>query len=154
MLAAFLLLTAGMAEVDPSAITQAVDEAMRKTLVKRCTSADDEILVCGAPRNTYRVDPVVMAIERELAEGPPRPALDASNTVAGSDCIGPRKCGDEVLPLVQLALAALRAATLAAKGEDWKDAFRSRPLEYQRYLEQQARARKRAKVEVTIGAKP
>ena len=153
MLGAILLLMADPAAIEPSAIPRAIDDAMRETTAKRCTSAEDEILVCGTPRQTYRVDPVVMAIERELAEGPPKPPLDASTTVAGSDCIGPRKCGDAVIPLVAVALAALKAAELAARGEDWKDAFRTRPPEYQRYLEQQARAKKRGKVQVSVGAK-
>ena len=154
MLGAILLLMADPAAIEPGALPQAMDEAMRETTAKRCSSTGDEILVCSTPRQTYRVDPVVMAIERELAEGPPKPALDASTTVAGSDCIGPRKCGDAVIPLVAVALATLKAAELAAKGEDWKDAFRNGPTRYQRYVDEQARAQKRGKVQVSVGAKP
>ena len=155
MLSAFLLLLAGPAHIEAPAIAQAVDEAMHATSGGACPSTvEGEILVCGEKRRTYRVDPVVLAIERAREKGPPKPPLDASTTVAGSDCIGPQKCGDAVLPLVKVALAALKAATLAAKGEDWKDGFRNGPTQYQRYLDEQQRAKARPKVKVTLGAKP
>ena len=154
LLGAFLLLMAESAQVEPGSIGQALDQAVRETSSNGCSSAEDEILVCSQPRKTYRVDPVVLAIERELEKGPPKRELDASTTVAGGNCIGPQKCGDAVLPLVQVALAALKAAQLAAKGEDWKDAFRNGPPRYQRYLEEQARAKARTKVKVTLGGKP
>jgi hypothetical protein len=154
MLAASLILLAqsGAVQIEPRAIDQAMDQAMSEGPAARCPARGDEILVCGSPKKSYRVDPVVLTIERDLAEGPPRRPLDASKTVAGSKCIGPQKCGDAVLPLVAVALAALKAATLAAKGEDWRGAFRSRSPEYQRYLEAQERLKKRSKVVVTIGS--
>ena len=156
LLAAFLAASSAgsdPARIEPGALSRAMDEAMDNPAGHACAPAgEDEILVCAEPRRKYRVDPVVLAIERESEKGPAKPPLDASTTTAGGDCIGPQKCGDAVLPLVKVALAALKAATLAAKGEDWKDAFRPRPPEYQRYLEEQARAKTRAKVQVTLGA--
>lgn len=141
------------AKVEPGTLSRAMGEAIRDGAGDACAPASEgEILVCSEPRRKYRVDPLVLAIERENEKGPAKPPLDASTTVAGGDCIGPQKCGDAVLPLVKVALAALKAATLAAKGEDWKDAFRASPPEYQRYLDEQTRAKKRAKVQVTVGA--
>ena len=156
MLDAILLMLAQAAgaPIEPGALPTAIEDAMRVASPHQCAASEDEILVCGSPRQTYRVDPVVLAIEREREKGPPKRELDASTTVAGGDCIGPQKCGDAVLPLVKVALAALKAATLAAKGEDWKDGFRNGPTQYQRYLDEQARAKKRTKIEVTVGAKP
>jgi hypothetical protein len=148
-----LLVQAEAIAVEPRALPQAMEDAMREAPGGRCASSGEEILVCSEPRKTYRVDPVVLAVERELQQGPAKKEVDVSKAHAGGDCIGPRKCGDAVLPLVMVALATLKAAKLAAEGEDWKQAFRSGPTEYQRYLDKQARAKKRPKVDVTLGAR-
>jgi hypothetical protein len=49
-----------------------------------------------------------------------------------------------------MALTALKAAELAAAGEDWRDAFRTRPDQYRLYQEEQARRAKKSGVSIGV----
>ena len=152
-IAAPLLIAAAAAPAIPSPAPQALGKALRESTRSDCGTPDPgDILVCAKPNGTYRVDPLILAIEGKSEEGPARRPLDASRTVAGSQCIGPQKCGSEILPLVAIALAALKAGELAAKGEDWKGAFRTEPPEYQRYSAEKARAKQRPRVKLVFGS--
>lgn len=110
-----------------------------------CTSNDPAaVVVCGRPGERYRIDPSVLEAMRAREAAPPQPdgSAEAAATVPG--CIGPQACGGAPLPLVGVALKTLEAATLAATGEDWREAFRTHEDEYRLYQQsQQRRARDR-----------
>ena len=102
-----------------------------------CTSRDaTEVVVCGRSQQRYRIDPDVLAATRAAEAPAPKPPLDATS---GNPCVGP-DCGGGTIPLVGIALTALKAAELAAQGDDWRDAFRMPPDQYQAY--QQSKSRK------------
>jgi hypothetical protein len=110
-----------------------------------CKDSDPtEVVVCGRSQQRYRIDPDMLAAIRAVEAPPPKPALDATN--AGG-CIGPN-CGGGTIPLVAMALTALKAAELAAEGDDWKEAFRTHPDQYQAY---QQSKKGRVSIGVTAG---
>ena len=112
------------------AITDAVPHA------ETCRSSDPaEVVVCARSKPRYRIDPDVLAATRAAEAPPPKPELDASKESAS---VGPN-CGGGTIPLVGMALAALKAAALAAQGDDWRDAFRMHPDQYQLYQGSRAR---------------
>jgi hypothetical protein len=103
------------------------------------------VIVCGRSRDPYRIDPSVLAASRAAEALPPKPPI--TGDVPEATCAGPTNCGGgSYVPLVGMALTALKAAELAADGDDWRDAFRTHSDEYQAY--QNAKARKGG---VTIG---
>lgn len=105
-----------------------------------CKSDDPaKIVVCGRSQQRYRIDPDVLAATRAAEAPPPKPALDAT---ADSACTGPN-CGGGTIPLVGMALTALKAVELAAEGDDWREAFRTRPDQYRAY--EDAKAKEKAK---------
>jgi len=83
-----------------------------------------------------------------VVAGPFKPLLDASTE---QSCVGP-DCGGATIPLVGMALVALKAAELAAQGDDWREAFRTRPDAYRAYQEAKAKEAKRARVSVGLSA--
>jgi hypothetical protein len=93
-----------------------------------------KIVVCGPSQQRYRIDPSVLAATRAAEAPPAKPALDAT---ADTSCIGPN-CGGGTIPLVGMALAAVRAVELAAQGDDWREAFRTRPDQYRAYEDAKA----------------
>jgi hypothetical protein len=133
--AAFLLLLAGLAgstgavaqdalpPVGPT-VASALREAVPGQTPDRCRSDDPTaVVVCGRSPHRYRIDPDVLAAVRSAEAPPPKPPVTADS--AQTACVGP-KCGTGgVIPLVAMALTALRAAELAAHGDDWRDAFRT-----------------------------
>ena len=95
-----------------------------------CKETDpNEVVVCGRSPQRYRIDPNVLAATRAAEAPPPKPSLDATNA---NPCVGPN-CGGATIPLVAMALTAIKAAELAADGDDWKEAFRTRPDQYKAY---------------------
>jgi hypothetical protein len=99
-----------------------------------CKSSDPHVLVvCGRPTRTYRIGPAVLQASRAAEAAPPKPTL--RDSAPESDCIGPQHCGGGTIPLVAMALTTVKAATLAAQGDDWRDAFRTHPDEYGVYEE-------------------
>ncbi|HEX5258636.1 MAG TPA: hypothetical protein VFW35_07635 [Sphingomicrobium sp.] len=115
---------------------------------KNCKSDDpDRVVVCGRSRHPYRIDPDVLAAERAVEAPPVRAPLTADD--AHMACIG-AQCGTGgVVPLVGMALTALKAAELAADGDDWRDAFRTHPDEYRAY--EQARSKPSTGAGVSVG---
>ena len=102
------------------------------------SSGPQEVLVCGRAARQYRIDPVVLATERRHEALPSKPPL-APDAAPDNSCVGPRHCGDAVIPLVGVALAAAKAAVLASQGDDWRDAFRTRADAYATYEEEKAK---------------
>lgn len=95
-----------------------------------CQSDDPKtVVVCGRSQQRYRIDPTVLEATRQAEALPPKTDLDA--TTVGS-CIGPN-CGGGTIPLVGMALTAVKAAVLASEGQDWREAFRTHPDQYQVY---------------------
>lgn len=113
-----------------------------------CASDPTAVVVCGRSQQKYRIDPNVLAVERAAEAPPPKPSLDASQQTA---CVGPN-CGGGTIPLVGMALTALKAAELAAAGDDWRDAFRTHPDQYRVYEEEKARQAKRPHVGIGVTA--
>ena len=112
-----------------------------------CKNTDPtEVLVCGKPAQPYRIDPAVLESQRAVEAPPPKPML--TDGAPGYDCVGPQHCGGGTLPLVAVALTAVKAAALAANGDDWRDAFRTHPDGYQAYEDAKA---KRPKVHIGFG---
>lgn len=115
---------------------------------RQCRSSDPEaVVVCGHSNDRYRIDPTVLATTRALEAPPPKPPLDAS---AVNPCTG-QACGGGTIPLVGMALTALKAAELAAAGDDWRDAFRTHPDAYLLYQQQKAKSGK-GRVSVGLSA--
>jgi hypothetical protein len=82
------------------------------------------VVVCGPSQQQYRIDPAVLAATRRAEALPPKLPVDAT---AADHCSGPNCGGGSYVPLVGMALTALKAVKLAADGDDWRDAFRTRP---------------------------
>lgn len=108
--------------------------------VDSCKTADPtEVVVCGQSQRRFRIDPAVLAATRAVEALPPKPPI--TGDVPEASCAGPTNCeGGSYVPLVGMALTALKAAELAADGDDWREAFRTRPDQYQAY--QGAKAKK------------
>lgn len=111
-----------------------------------CSSSDPaEVVVCGRSGSKYRIDPVVLAANRAAEAPPPKPELDATHAAG---CVGPN-CGGGTIPLVGMALTALKAAELAGNGDDWRDAFRTRPDAYSTY--EAAKEKRSGRPSVSLG---
>ena len=105
-----------------------------------------EVIICGSRPQRYRIDPDVLAATRAVHTPPLKPPLDASTA---DSCVGPN-CGGGMIPLVAMALTAIKAMALAAQGDDWRDAFRTHPDEYRAY--EQSKARKKGGISIGLSA--
>lgn len=128
----------------PTRLGQAIDAAKQPP---NCTSDSTEVVVCGRSSPRYRIDPNVLAATRAAEAPPPKPNLDASQPIS---CVGDHCGGGNYVPLVGMALTALKAAELAADGDDWREAFRTHPDQYQAY--QRAKDGKKGHVSIGITA--
>jgi hypothetical protein len=146
LLLTFALAASPVAAQDqPAAAAKALADALASPQRPGCTSSDPaEVVVCGRSQQKYRIDPDVLAASRTAEALPPKPQLDATATQA---CTG-ANCGGSYVPLVGMALTALKAAELAANGDDWRDAFRTRPDQYRVYQDEKA---KTARSHISIG---
>lgn len=129
----------------------AIAEALKSAEVgqdAKCKNDDPKtVVVCGRSQQRYRIDPDVLAATRAAEAPPPKPALDATTA---EQCTGPNCGGGTYVPLVAVALTALKAAELAADGDDWREAFRTRPDQYRLYQEQHAK-KGRVSIGITAG---
>jgi len=121
----------------------------------KCRSANgDEIVVCKHQGSPYRIDPKVLKAERARDALPPKPPVGTSQ-VADSGCVGGQGSGcmnGGVIPLVGVALAAVKAAELAAEGDDWRDAIRTHEDEYRLYKQAEERKSKERGVKIGVTA--
>lgn len=137
----FLLLASLLAVVVPSSVAAqpaAVQPTPRDERVSCDRTKTSEVVVCGRSKQPYRIDPSVLAANRAAEALPPKPPVTGDVPEVG--CAGPNCGGGSYVPLVGMALTGLRAAELAADGDDWREAFRTRPDEYRAY--EAARAKK------------
>jgi hypothetical protein len=148
-----------LAAVGVQEATQAVDTPdLAKVLettpadgVARCRSKDPaDIIVCGRPGERYRIDPNVLEAIRSAEAPPVQPPVTADSV--NSDCVGPQHCGGGTIPLVGMALTAVRAAAMAAEGDDWREAFRTRLDEYRAYQDARSRQHKGGRVSLGVSA--
>src|SRR4051794_15217628 len=129
---------------DPQAMAKALGKlrAERSSACKNDNPA--EVVVCGRSQQRFRIDPLVLAATRAAEAVPPKPTLDAT---APAPCTGSQCGGGSYVPLIPMALKALKAAELAANGDDWREAFRTKPDQYEAY---QADKAKRARISVGV----
>lgn len=136
----------GQASVPPGSMVTAPDKP-NSPATERCNSDDPStVVVCGRSQRRYRIDPFVLDATRKSEAPPAKPKLDATTAEA---CTGPN-CGGAVIPLVGMALTAVKAAVLASQGDDWREAFRTRPDQYRAYEDAKART-SRISIGVTVG---
>ena len=115
-------------------ISQALGQ-LTVQLADPCKSHNtQDVVVCGRSRRAYRIDPAVLASTRAAEAQPPKPPIERAST---APCVGPR-CGGATIPLVGMALTAVKAAALAAQGDDWREAFRTHPDQYEVYKQRKA----------------
>jgi len=144
---AFVLIAAGVAAADSPALTVRARECP--------DSSPGEVLVCGRKTQRYRIDPSVLQAEREHDAAPAKPPVTADAAPA-SGCVGGRgqSCtGAGAVPLVGMAMVALKAAELAVKGDDWRDAIRIHEDEYRLYKESEARKAEERKPRIGFGVR-
>ena len=121
-------------------------------LAGACESREPaEIVVCGRSRDPYRIDPSVLQAMRAREAVPDKPELGAGAALALPACVGPTACQGDFVPLVQVGLVGLEAAALAAKGEDWRQAFRTRQEEFELYKQAEQRRARERRVKVSFG---
>jgi hypothetical protein len=103
-----------------------------------CKSATPgELIVCGERgRSPYRLDATVLDSERlkEAAANNPSRVRDRSGSpnLCGT---GRNECGGGTIPLLQPALRVADAVVKAVEGDDWREAFRNGPSDYERYTQ-------------------
>src|SRR5438552_13022716 len=136
---------------DAQAIARALKDPASTTPPATCTSMDAKaVTVCGRRGERYRINPVVLATTREAEAPPPKPPL--GDGAPDSDCVGPQHCGGGTIPLVGMALASVKAAVLAVRGDDWRGAFRTHPDQYQLYEDAKAKEAKKPRISVGMRA--
>ncbi len=98
--------------------------------------------MCGQRGTSqYRIEPTVLQVirEKELAENPPHPSGPSAN--ADRCPMGVTNCtGGGTIDLIGPVMLIARSLVEAAKGEDWREPFRTRPDHYQ--VHEQAKARR------------
>jgi hypothetical protein len=121
--------------------------------LRQCSAANDDpnsrqIIVCAPRPQGYRIDPDVLAAKRMKKKGDPGQARNPHETFVDHSCatVGPMGCRGG--PVIDIATAAMTAATMvdkAAKGENVGKMWVTDPQrgEYQLYLD--ARREREAK---------
>ena len=126
-----------------------IDLHTRSASAECPAGTDKEVVVCGTrERSPYRLDETVLEAERSKeAANNPRVVQDRSG---GPEPCGTvrNECGGGAIPLLGPALRVATAIVDAANGDDWKQAFRNGPSDYERYEEAK---RKRAKGGISVG---
>jgi len=132
---------------DDQTVAKAIGKATAGSMAD-CKSDDpDTVVVCGRSQQRFRIDPTVLAATRRAEALPPKAPLDATGA---QPCTGSQCGGGDFVPLIPMALKALKAAELAIEGDDWREAFRTRPDQYQDYRAEQSKKGK-VSVRVTTG---
>ena len=149
---ALLIAMADPATAPPTAAPMVID-LMPAACPDDASEAD--VTVCAQRTPDYRIDPGVLAGHRAREPQPPEPTeRRRSELAAATSCHDlPSKCqGGGVIPLLSVALKTIDAATLAIKGEDWREAVRTGPDEYGAYQAQRRRSGVKIGVGVSAGA--
>ena len=154
---AFCLACFLAASAAPAAEPRVVIDVLAGPVPAGCEQADgDEIVVCAERGETdrYRIDPALMAVSRTL-EKPADRRKPGYQTVGTEQCKphGIELCpGQDTIPVTAIALKTIQVAALAAKGEDWREALRTRPDEYRLYRQAKAKqgSGKRVSVDLTV----
>jgi hypothetical protein len=96
--------------------------------------SDADVQVCAKRVPDFRIDPEILAGER-AKESPPVSEKDRVKAVMAPDCqMLPTKCqGSGVVPIVPVVLKTVQALAKAAKGEDWREPFRTGTDDYSVY---------------------
>lgn len=128
-------------------IAGAIEDAAAGALPKCSNDDPNAVVVCGRSQKLYRIDPLVLATTRAAEAPPPKPPIDATTA---EQCTGPDCGGGSYVPLVAVALTAVKAAELAAQGDDWRDAFRTRPDQYRVYQQEQAKQAKSRGISIGV----
>ena len=143
-----LILLMGMAAQAASA------EPLRIDILARPCRDDGQadVTVCARPRDDFRIDPDVLAGQR-AREALPVDTRSAQQRSQVADCTKELTAcqGGGVIPVLPGIVRAVTAGVLAAKGEDWRQAFRDRPDEYQAYQSQRAQRKARIRIGVSAG---
>ena len=121
-----------------------------KSAVGCPSGADGEVVVCGSKEPKYGPDADVTKAAEPAPLPPPAASPKRATTVQCGT--GGNLCDSGQIPVTAIALAGAKAVIQAIKGEDWKEVFRTRPDEYQRYLDAKNRRQARARVTVSGGA--
>jgi hypothetical protein len=116
----------------------------------QCKSRPGELLVCGQRGpSPYRIDPIVLDAERsEGAAANPSRVSDRSGAAQLCGTVQ-NECGGGTIPLLEPALRVAGAAVMALKGDDWREAFRNGPSDYDRYRQTK---QKRSGISVGVSA--
>lgn len=114
-------------------------------------AAPGDLVVCGERRPTpYRLDPTVLDAERsKAASNNPSRTQDRSGNAALCGTVR-NECSGGTIPLLEPALRVADAVAKAVQGDDWREAFRNGPSDYDRY-EEARRKRSRISVGVSVG---
>jgi hypothetical protein len=109
-----------------------------------------DVVVCGnRQRSPYRPDETVLDAQRsEDAANNPSRVQDRSGDTAMCGT-GRNECSGGMIPLLGPALRVATAIVDAATGQDWRQAFRNGPSDYDRY---QDAKRTRGKISIGISA--
>jgi hypothetical protein len=113
-----------------------------------CKAAEPgEVLVCGdRGPSPYRLDPTVLQADR-AKEAASNPARVQDRSASANLCGTVRnECSGGTIPLLGPALRVADAVVKATEGEDWREAFRNGPSDYERY-----EAAKRKKPSISVG---
>lgn len=109
--------------------------------------APGDVVVCGdRGPSPYRLDPTVLDAGR-AKERSTNPVRVQDRSASANLCGTVRdECGGGMIPILGPALRVADAVVKAVQGEDWREAFRNGPNDYERY--EQA---KRKKSGITLG---
>ncbi len=113
------------------------------------TASRGEVVVCGSrKRSPYRPDQTILDADnsKRAAANPPR-VQDRSGEANLCGTVR-NECGGGTIPLLEPALRVATALVDAVKGDDWREAFRNGPSDYDRYQEAK---RKRARGRISLG---
>jgi hypothetical protein len=149
-----VLIAAAAAAAQPAQGSSApgIGAALTAPVARTCKADHpDDVVVCGKPGQPYRIDPVVLEANRAANAKPPKQPVTA-DSVPTNSCIGGTACEGGLIPLVGMALVAAQAVSLAAHGDDWRDAIRTQPDEYRLYQQAEAKRASERKVRIGIAA--
>ena len=157
-MAASQLLTAALASASPNAHVTPGTPAIKFDLARtgatspvstvsnssitwrQCEGGANDIVICAKRSHGYRPDLDVIEAKR-TSQAPRRPQRSAHpSPPPNCATVGPEGCtGTPTVDLVRGAAVLATAAAKAVSHEDWRSAFRTKPDEYQLYVNAKAK---------------